>query len=379
MHSRILHRLTAAESGLDTAVGSYCLSYTSDKENSLDNLIICGNASAYTGPFGKENSETGYRDINVRIHGRNIMGGEEFYSEMTQMYGSYINHSRNGDLFEFSYTYVPSYLNAIGTLPRIFKENTVYTFRFHFKGKRNSSTGIQILYNGSSCEDILAGDTDECDIAYSSAPGKTIAFICLSNIEASGFTIDLSSFGIFEGEVGYDDFEPYSGNVYTISTSSGLCGQDDDVACYDSLDWKNKISTLRINRVTIDKSGISAVDYMKNPVIVKIRIPTPVNAKRPSVVFHTYEKKGSYDEIVGENYAYTVADESSIYLSLAEGLVNYLMEFNIPKVLLYAKETNTYVKEDMCIDIPPVPRGYVGIEVWAHNLTSKKLIAHYKK
>ena len=378
MHSRILHRLTAAESGLDTAVGSYCLSYTSDKENSLDNLIICGSASAYSGPLGEQNTETGYYEMNVRIHGRNLLGGEEFYSLMTQRYSSYINHSRNGDLFEFSYTYVPSYMNIFGSAPRMFKKNTVYTFRFHFIGGKGKSTGIQIVYEDGCCEDILAGDTNECDIAYTSAPGKTIDWIKLSDIGTNGFIIDLSTFGIFEGEVGYDDFEPYAGNVYTLSTSSCYCGQDDDVPCYDSFEWKTKISTQRLRRIMVDKSRIYPSETHATPMILDVTLPTPINMKRPSLVFHTYKKKDSFDEIVGVEYAYAIVDEDTVALSLYKGIYNFTMEFNNPRALIYARETALYVKEDMCIDIPDVPSGYVGIEVWS-NISPKKLIAHYKK
>lgn len=377
MHSRILHRLSDAESTTDCAIGECSLSYYSNREGSLDNLIIFGNASAYAGPLGSLNSQSGYYEFKVRIHGRNIMGGEEF-AELIKAHYSDINYSQNGSLFEFGYSSVSEYGDIINGSIRYFKPNTVYTFRFHFIGGKQSSTGIRVAYDDGSYEDILAGDTNDCDIAFHSARGKTLSFVRLSNISVSSHIIDLSTFGIFEGELDYDTFEEYSGSVYTISTSSCYCGQDGDyIPVYDTFEWKSKLSTLRLRRVMIDKSNIYLYQSGSLP-IVQVNLPSAINQKRPSVQFHTYTQMDSLEEIRNTEYAYTIADEETLYMTPYYDIYNYITEFNTAKALIYARDKSLFVKEKMCMDMPSVPAGYIGIEVYG-NVSPKKIMAYYKK
>ena len=378
MHSRILHRLTGAESTTDCVHGECALSYYSKHEGSLDDLIICGSASAYAGPFGRLNSQTGYYEFNVRIHGRNIMGGEEFAELIKTHYSSEISYSQTGSLFEFGYSYVDEYRDIINGSIRYFRPNTVYTFRFHFIGGKQSSTGIRVAYSDGSYEDILAGDTNECDIAFHSAKGKTVSYVRLSNVWVSSHIIDLSTFGIFEGELDYDTFEAYSGNVYTLCSSSCYCGQDGNYpTCYDTFEWKSKLSTLRLRQVSINKGNVSLYQSGSKP-IVQINLPSPINPKRPSVQFHTYTLKDSLEELTDSEYAYTVAGEDFIYATTYYGNRDYTMEFKTAKNLIYSRDKSLFVREDMCMDIPSVPAGYVGIEVYG-NISPKKIMAYYKK
>lgn len=380
MHSRILHRLSGYESGCECAVGTHCLSYTSNKNDSLDNLIIYGKATPFLGPLGTLNSSTGRYETKVRIHGINIMDGFEFFERAQQRYGSYVDCMIDEDsYFVYDYDYAPDYLDILGIDVNCFKENTVYTFRFHFIGRKNSSTGIQIYYTDNSSEDIISGDSDDCYIAYTSAEGKTISRIKFSNISISFYSIDVPSFGIFEGAHGYDYFDIYRGQVYTLSTSSPYCGHTAEGICrYDTFDWKNKISTLRLRKVMLTRNDACNSDHYADPWIVEVSLPYPMNLECPMDAFYNYTKKDSLEDIMGVEYTYTIVDEDTIYISAHYGLANAYEAFYSSKGMVYARDKISYVREKSCISIPSVAAGYVGIEVWG-TTTPSKLVAYYKK
>ncbi len=381
MHSRILHRLSDAASGSECAVGSYCLSYNSSCDDNLENLVIYGKANTISSPLGTLDQSTGKYNIKVRIHGINLIDGFDFFEAMATMYSSYIECMFDEDsYFQYRYDYADEYANIIGSNPKLFKENTVYTFRFHFIGQRNSSTGIQICYTDSSSEDIMSGDSDDCYIAYTSVEGKTISEIKLSQIPtADYYRIEVLSFGIFEGAHDYDYFDYYRGYEYTISMSNPLCGHTvGGVGIYDTFDWKNKSSTIRIMRTTFTRDKAFFAEIPSDPQIIQLHLPVPADMNRPMDLFYTYPRKDSVEDIIGVEYAYTLVDESTVYFSPYFGIYTASQAFSYPKSIVYARAEKLYVKENSCIDIPRVAKGYVGIEVYGSGVPNK-LLAYYKK
>ena len=381
MHKRISQFLLGSESDLGYARGGSCLSYVSNKENSLENLIIYGSSTPSSAPLGVLNEATGLYDIKVRLHGANLMGGEEFANIAIAKYGSKLSYTKTGDIFKYSISAPNQSTGITPEIPCIFKPNTVYTFRFHFKGTKNTSTGIRIAYTDGCSEDILAGTTDECDIAYTSVVGKSVSCIKFSPKGATNFTIDLSTFGIFEGEHGYDYFEPFWGDVYTLCTSTPYHGYEVKMgSIYDRFECKRKISSLHIMKQVIDESRLRYLDRMAVPMTVRIRLLSPPNINRPIIYFEGFTQYDTYDDIIGKVNAFCVPDETFIYYSGDENTnnVNYKEPFKQSKVILTSRKEKKYVIENTCVDMPNVERGYVGIEVYGGREPSH-IIAYYKK
>ena len=377
MNDRITHRLAGAEGELECAVGKSAVSYTAQGEGSLQNLVIYGSALPTSSPFGKLNSSTGKYDINVRVHGINVLGGEEFEAALINRLGSEITYNRYGSYLEYSFSYPSDYI-FVGTSPNVFKENTVYTFRFEFIGRAGCSTGIKIAYSDFTSEDILAREDGSPYIAYTSVEGKTVRGLQLSYAGAERYKINLDSFGIFEGAHGYDYFEEYRGQTYVISTSSAYCGHTaHGVSAYDTFDWKNKLSTLRLRKTSVSSSMVYEHDYEYYPTVIAVNLTHPTNPERPLDYFYYYDRVGSYEELNGRFGAYCFGDEYTIYLTLQDGYWNAYEMFYSEKGLIYARKTPEYKKESDVPDIPSVHAGYVGIEVYS-NTTPQIIKAYYK-
>ena len=365
---------------LTTVVGAGALSYESGRAGSLENLIIYGDADVELGALGVYNSKSKRYETSVRVHGRSFMGGEEFYSLLTLNIGTYLTHSLTESILNYSYSSLPSnaYIIKPGEPP--FKKNTVYTFRFHYVGEPMSSTGIKIRYEDGSSEDILCGTSSECNIAYPSAEGKTVYAIEASSALSGSGSIDLSSFGIFEGLTEYEDFSEYSGSVYTVSTSSALAGITyGDGGVFDVFDWKTKYAKYNACCASITNSRLYLDDGSIKPIIIKLQLVVQADHTYPKSIFHNYTRVQTYDELKKKTLHYMIMDGKNTYLSTTSStsVSNYKKFFTTPVNYIYKRRSPEQVAESAAANMPSVEAGYVGIEVFGGIIPSK-IKAYFK-
>lgn len=94
-------------------------------------------------------------------------------------------------------------------------------------------------------------------------------------------------------------------------------------------------------------------------------------------LINDYERVDSYEELIGKEYAYTIVG-NSIYFTERDWTWSYWDTVMYNRNIVYARDKTECIKENMCIDIPNIPSGYVGIEVYSGGQPGK-LIAIYKK
>ena len=374
MHRKLVTLIMGSERTVSMTAGASAVSYVSRSEGSLENLIISGNANINEGGFGIYDSVSHRYGIKVRIHGKSFMGGDEFHSLLASSHAGYVTISVDENRrMSYSYNSLSSPVAIILPDMPSFKSDTRYTFRFHYLGTPESSTGLRVKYTDGSSEDILSGAAEECDIAFTSVEGKTVETLESSAELSDVARIDLDSFGIFEGEVDYNDFEPYHGEVYTVSTENPLAGIElSGKSAYDTFDWKSRCTTHRVTALEVENGRLYLENRSTRPIILRVALTNKIAVENPLVIFHDYDYKPTYDEIKGKAETYTVLNESGLALSTTTSttISNYKRFFTTPRWLIYKRLENSSVYEGVNEKIPTIPAGYVGIEVWGNMMPS---------
>ena len=224
MHKRIAQVLAGATDEYEYVDGTSAVSYTASEENSLYNIRIYGNAEMIKGAVGALSSTNKNYELYVRIHGENFLGGNELVNCAVQNLNEKFEYDLYGN--QLTYTFHSITSEDYITVPNqpAFKENTVYTVRFRYTGIPNSSTGIKIRYTDGYEEDILSSDEEDSAIAFTTVMGKTVSCIAPSDALPDWGMIYLNTFGIFEGKTGYNYFEEYNAQTYTLKIEQPLAG-----------------------------------------------------------------------------------------------------------------------------------------------------------
>ena len=383
MHKRIKNIVSGGDDEGDFVVGNGALSYYSSSEGNLINLVVSGNTTESYGSVGEYYPAIKCYKLNVRIHGRNFMGGDELYVQSKDNLGSKLNELYDDECDEFMYSFNSPDINNYLTKPGCpsFKENTVYTIRFRYYGTPNASTGIAVQYTDGSREDIISGDRKTCNIAFTTVENKTVKCLAPSlNFEDTG-TIYLATFGIFEGKTSYDDFEEYRGSVYDLNIKGALGGiKDGNRSAFDTFDWSKKACVHKTHVMTVKKTTVNLKDGKNRPVVIEVPLEKACAYPNPLINFFGYEFRESYDDILDDIYLYTVGDENTVYVTanLTINESNYNTLFSTPQKMVYKTAKWDYLSESSCIDIPKVPAGYVGIEVY-RGISAGPIKAFYKK
>ena len=103
MRKRTAELLISSTERYECAEGESAVSFTSSRDGSIENILIYGNAEHDKGSLGVLETWSGLYETCVRVHGRNFMGGEEFYNLANENLGSDLVATRTGDLFTYCY------------------------------------------------------------------------------------------------------------------------------------------------------------------------------------------------------------------------------------------------------------------------------------
>ena len=383
MHKRIKNLVSGGDGEGDFVVGTGAVSYFSSSEGSLENLIISGNTSQNYGSMGQYIPARKLYYITVRIHGRNFMSGDEFYSQTANNLGSVFSGDYDDEMDLFFYSFRSPNMSHCLTTPGCpaFKENTVYTIRFTYFGEPNTTTGIAVQYTDGSREDIIAGDDYESNIAFTTVENKSVKCLVPSlDFDGDGI-IALTTFGIFEGKTSFDDFEEYRGELYTVRVKRALGGLSNNFgSAYDTFDWKAKQCVHKTHLMTVKEADVSLKDASKKPVIIEVPLEKSCACPNPIINFFGYEFRENYNDISEDIYLYTVGDDKTVYVSgnMTHTASNYNDLFSVPQKMIYKTAGWEYTNESSCIDIPKIPAGYVGIEVYS-GIGAGPIKAFYKK
>lgn len=381
MHKRIKNFVSGGDDEGVFVSGKGVVSYYSGSEDSLKNLIIYGNTDMYGRSLGVLDEDTNLYNVTVRIHGRSFMGAEEFFAQMRENLGTSFDGEYNEDLFTYSFnSYSPVKSLTKPGCPA-FKEDTVYTIRFRYHGTPNSTTGIAVKYTDGSREDIISGDTEDCEIAFTTVKYKSVECLAPSYAFTERGAIYTSTFGIFEGETDYDDFEKYTGTTYTLKFERALYGiTGTSNAEYDTFDWKMGQCVHKIHYMSVTESDCSLHDGVERPIVVKVSLDEKCQYPNPISFLRGFEYRENYSDILGNVYFYTFADENAIYVTanLGIGPSSFASLFSPPQRLFFKAAERKYSREQTCIDIPKLHSGYIGIEVFG-GIEAGCIKAFYKK
>lgn len=156
---------------------------------------------------------TGWNGVEGYGCGKNLFGGEAFEQAVSPsriyedaQYGKYLR------------TYNVTTANSIFIMP--FKENTQYTFIGKIRREgAGIITGLKIQYTDGSNTHLFASTSSEANeiitVRTVSTKNKTIKGLYYLQ-RTVGCHIFFNDFGIFEGDVPIDDFEPYQGTTTSI-------------------------------------------------------------------------------------------------------------------------------------------------------------------
>ena len=186
---------------------------------------------------------TGWNGVEGYGCGKNLFGGEAFEQAVSPsriyedaQYGKYLR------------TYNVTTANSIFIMP--FKENTQYTFIGKIRREgAGIITGLKIQYTDGSNTHLFASTSSEANeiitVRTVSTKNKTIKGLYYLQ-RTVGCHIFFNDFGIFEGDVPIDDFEPYQGTT-------------------TSIDWTEDVGTVYGGYVDL-VSGEMVQDFTKSTI-----------------------------------------------------------------------------------------------------------------
>lgn len=294
-----------------------------------------GNGESVSG-VGDYDEESGSYLIPIHIHGKSLMGGEEFMDihsslGISKTAASFVNGF-------YSTTPLPDYNGTvvIGRKHVKFKENTPYTLALHFKfltsaTKRNIALRFDYS-DGTYDAPIIASTLREFKMCFTSDASKTLVAISSNTEKASNIRFFLEGFALLEGA--YSDyteaFEQYQGFKTTVSLASPLRKID---FISDDADLYSGAVTRKIHVFKID--GTSEITKTDTEGIFEIQLPRPMRIGTPIIspfnALSENEDSGLSCDDSGENILIKLSPD----ITDATECMNYLYEnpFEISYVL----------------------------------------------
>ena len=194
----------------------------------IDNIIVSGDKNVIYEPYtgGKPSPSPEYPqeivsagekgNIGVEITGKNLFGGKAFADKIVEIGGTLDEANK-------TVTITASKINGkvVYNFPNAQQKQYTIIVRGHNEGGAENAVNLTVRYDDNT-NSTFATFNNGLKMLHTKA-GKTATL--LEGTWYSGtsvFNYDL--FGIFEGVLTEDDFEPYVQSASTISTPNGLLG-----------------------------------------------------------------------------------------------------------------------------------------------------------
>lgn len=211
-----------------------CLSYLTNDTNVM--LELGSTATAYE-PYENICPIEGWDGVTVTRCGKNIYSGEQ----LANLFGRIIYEDEDGKYIGIGGGKTYNFPDGL------FKENTVYTFIFTFKGENIPSTSLcyYITYTDGSSTSVNCTNGLQM-IAKTTVANKTVKGITQIT---RGYSrkVYLDGFGIFEGIITANDFEPYSGTTQTIQFPKTIYGGYVDLVRGEVVETEQAIDLKDVN------------------------------------------------------------------------------------------------------------------------------------
>ena len=212
------------------------------------------------GDYSEESSDY---SIPIHVHGKNLMGGEEFAAIHAALNISKVSTIASG---LYSTTPLPDYNGTviIGPAHVKFKKNTQYTLALHLKyftSATKRSIALRFDYSdGSYDAPVIASSSREFKLCFTSDANKELVSISSHTTAATNIRYVITGFGLFEGAFSnYDDvIEAYSGARYELKVAEPLRKIEyfaDEIDLIDGI-VRRKIHVESIN----DESTVSPLE-----------------------------------------------------------------------------------------------------------------------
>lgn len=243
--------------------------------------IFGSDAKNFAAGVGDYDEELSSYVIPFHVHGKNLMGGEEFMAVHSALNISKIAPAIVSGCY--STTPMPEHNGTVVIGPKHvkFKEKTAYTLALHLKYFTSSSKrsiGLRFEYSdGTYDAPIINSTSREFRLCFTSDPAKNLVAIASSNETAYNVRYGIEGFGFFEGAYSeYDEiFEPYIGARGYVTTDRPLLKIDTSA---DEIDVVNGRSVRKIQKIRIESTcELSATD---DECVFKIPLPTPMRQDR---------------------------------------------------------------------------------------------------
>ena len=283
---------------------------------------------------GNYNENASVFSIPLHVHGKNLMGGDEF----VEIHSS-LNLSKTSTISSglYSTTPLPEHNGTVIIGPNHirFKENTQYTLALHLKyftSATKRSIAMRFDYSdGSYDAPVIPSSAREFKMCFTSDVNKNLIAISSHAESASNIRYIIEGFGVFEGAYSeYSDiFESYDGARSELQTNAPL--RKIGASC-DEIDLINGIVTRKIQTELINEE--CEISKTENGMF-EITLSSPM---RPGYrVLSPFENSSLNDEIClyasdnGESILFKAPSE----ITSVEELKNYLSEnpFNIAYVM----------------------------------------------
>lgn len=254
------------------------------------------------GGIGDFIAKSGKYEILLRIHGKNLISGLEFFKKQDEV-GANVFQGVIGDR---RYCRADSNYNGniIFDSSRLkFKEKTQYTFTtsIHFTTKPLQSylwyPGLRIAYTDGTYDDITytqytAKIVRNCWVTDKNKTIDAIVYFLNPSWSRVGFYSTFSDFGIFEGAFSdfEANFEAYTETLLTLTLDQPLRSIG---YAADEADLLNGIIYRKIFTATID--GSANVEPCEDEGIFKIELPKPM---REISDFICNLPKKTYEELI---------------------------------------------------------------------------------
>lgn len=194
----------------------------------IDNIMLCDEANQTYEPYtgGKPSPSPEYPQeivsvgengsIDVEITGKNLFGGKAFADKIVEIGGTLDEANKTVAILASKIEG-----KVVYNFPNAQQKQYTIIVRGHNKGGSLDAVNLSVIYDDNTSS-ILTTFNNGLKIFHTKV-GKTATSLKGTwNTGMSVFNYDL--FGIFEGVLTEDDFEPYVQSASTISTPNGLPG-----------------------------------------------------------------------------------------------------------------------------------------------------------
>ena len=159
---------------------------------------------------------TGFTGLNLTRAGKNLYGGNKLATDMDAVFDS--GYSRTGNIAVFDASATVN--ESLGILP--YSANTSYTIILSVsKSNTNKATNLRVYYTDGSNTNIQIPETTitagtKYTFAFVTSSARTLKSI--RKYTGSGTTtLYIDEFGIFEGTLTAQEFEPYAATIFPVS------------------------------------------------------------------------------------------------------------------------------------------------------------------